>query len=988
MDTAKKRQTFLLIALALALLIFIALLLIFVVFKKGKPPSSTDAAEEKNVAEIVTPAALTDEELYDAYDPAQDPAHPVLDERVSVSISTLGNRPGEARPQDIEAEYPVFSVPPAASPTPEPTPAPSATLNPGGLFPGLEPSVSFPGLDLPDLYITSPAPPDPGFTGRAFELTWEYTGGRKLLYTVSISTDGGSSFEKLASGLSEKSYAVTLPEKACGACVLRVTGTLDGMDYGFADTKPFAVVQAPEPAPTIIADYVDPQVRYTNAEGMRINSALCEEVWFKAENSAQGAAKLVWQLSVSPFWGTAESFGAEQGVVAEGEVDPALGGEFPVDMKAVCDALAEPSAGDEDNIYLSARSVYSFYLRVFALDAGGEPIGDPGGGIYFQYGAAEIIPGAFGASMEREPNIQLQLYVPYYWEHRWERVAPAVLNRDLGDDAEYLRFMGTDGPYAGEMTDVVSGIEDAVDTLNGAISDALGAVPEGEKGAGSYIISHAVQVELQVATSPFSGGTLLGLAAPAGLVYSYLDTAPDIARNDEYGSVYYSTSGHGIEYDQFVPTEAELEAMGGIYYYVRAIFYVPDKTNPSVLHPYPSETVTIAFRATDASKNEVRQITVRSDIPYVQFVQYNPIKWQHSDYDEYFEVTRHVEASEMTFSLTQNGKVVVPSCYTYMTYGLTLEEYQALLDEKLPPGAVIRYVKGEPGFWERFFDLLKSIYTSVANAYADAKASVVSLVDYIPLIGDDARGFLKKAAAYAIDYGLASIGLPPSLPNIDQLAEGGIDYVMKVAVDEALRSAGVPADSPAAQEITEQVREQVAQDLTNELENALIAQMQNPLNVGFLRLDTSKLYAPAYVDVFVCNYSATRATRPGELFFSSGNSFDVYKTACVYIPALEPGEHVTIRVYLDHYRNENVTFDEKYNGASDKPYKMLVYTRFDLPDVNIAAKEQGIAAAPLSYVTQFVYDHDAYSYRYERDFIPAEGIYISDSAPDTQDFLD
>ncbi|MEA4887918.1 MAG: hypothetical protein VB070_00420 [Clostridiaceae bacterium] len=263
-------------------------------------------------------------------------------------------------------------------------------------------------------------------------------------------------------------------------------------------------------------------------------------------------------------------------------------------------------------------------------------------------------------------------------------------------------------------------------------------------------------------------------------------------------------------------------------------------------------------------------------------------------------------------------------------------------------------------------------------------------MDYIPFIGDDARSYLKKAAAYAIDYGLASIGLPPSLPNIDQLAEGGMDYLTKVAVDEALQAAGVPADSPAAAEITEEVRQKVADGLSSELEKAILAQQQNPLHTSFLRLYTKKLYEPAYVDVFLCNYSKTRITRAGKLFFSSGNSFDIYKTSCVSIPPLNPGEHTTVRVYLDHLRNKydgyNQYFDAIYNGKSGKPYRMTLYAQFELPDVKQAAKEQGIASAPLPYVTEFTYDHQAY--RYERDFIPAEPVFDSDWTPNAQDYLD
>ena len=235
-----------------------------------------------------------------------------------------------------------------------------------------------------------------------------------------------------------------------------------------------------------------------------------------------------------------------------------------------------------------------------------------------------------------------------------------------------------------------------------------------------------------------------------------------------------------------------------------------------------------------------------------------------------------------------------------------------------------------------------------------------------------------------------SIGLPPTLPNIDQLAEQGMDYIVKVAVDEALQAAGVPADSAAAQEITEKVREEVAEGLTSELEKAILAQNQNPLRAGFLRLDTGRLYQPAYVEVFVCNYSKTRATRAGWVGVRTGNGHDVYEPKGVSIPVLQPGEHMVIRIYLKHLRNKycgyEKYFDERYNGNYELPYMLYVNAGFNLPDVKQAAKEQGLQAAPLPYVTEFVYDHQPY--RYEREFVPAEWIYISDSAPNAQDFLD
>lgn len=990
-DLLKRRSTIIAIVVLLICLIAVVAYVQMApgddTYKRGRLPKGFDFAEVSSGDE------LSAEELYESYDHDADPAHPVLDVQTSLSVSNLGSRPGSSRPQDLAREYPPLKVQaPPAAPS-----ATAATIDPVAGSLRLEPGLRLPELTLPEFYIVRPDVPSPQFTGRSYAFEWRYSGGRGFTYNVSLSNDGGKTFKKLAEGLAAQEYAVGLPGKPVSSAVLRVEAMLGDRVYKTADTSAFAIVEAPKAAPKPIEDFVDPQVQYVNIPGMRIGSTTGLPVWFKAESSAEDADRFIWELSRAPFQGTLDSFGAEAGVVASGTVDMSMGGEFSLDIAGLCGQLSQPDATRPPGApFLANRSVHQLYLRVVALDAEGEPIGDPGRGLEFTYGLPDIVPGALAAEMAEEPKIQMQVYVPYYWEHRWERIAPSVLNRDLADESEFLLFAGTDGPHADSYDSVVAGIEDATenvwDSAVASIEDALAGQQPEEVGAGSRIISKAVQVEIQVATSPFTDSATLGLKPPAGLVYSWTDTAPDIGKSDELGSTYYTPASHGLEYDQFVPSADVLAAMGGINYFVRAIFYVPDSTNPSVLHPYPSETLNVAFRATDASANEVKKIVVKSDIPYVQFHQYVPVEWQHPEYEEYFEVARHIEAEEMNFSIEHDGDFLLPYPVHIAKYGWTREQYQALLDKMLPPGAVIHYRKAQPGFWDEFFSLLKSIYTGVSEAYADAKESAVSLVDYIPLIGDEARGYLKMAARAAIDYGLASIGIPPNLPNVDQLASGGMDYLMKVAVDEALASAGVPPDSAAAAEITEKVRKEVADGVTNELEKALLAQQQNPLKADFLRLELAKLYEPAYVDVFVCNYSKTRTTRPGQIGFSSGNGFDVYKSRTVPVPALKPGEHVHVRIYLDHLRNKydgyGKYFDEKYNGHSEQPYMMRVGAYFELPNVNDAAKAQGLQAAPLPYVTEFIYDHDAYSYEYHREFVPAEGIYEPDGAPNTQEFLD
>ena len=952
MENSKKRNL-IIIAACVLLLLIVAALFIFDVF--GLRARATyvpgNYPEGVSFAEVDTGDELSDKERYDAYSAESDPAHPVLDTKVSLYISNLGSKPGEPRPQDIASEYPSATPLPTASPKPTPNPSPSVTLNPNGVLPNVKPSVVLPNVTMPELYIVNPDVKNPQFIGQKYTLEWKYTAGREVTFTVLSSSDGGRTFDKIAEGISDQNYTITFPAEPVERCMLRVQAMLDGRIYKRADTAEFALAEAPEPTPKIIVDYVDEQVQYTDMPGMRISSEAVQSVWFKAESLAEDASKLVWQLSKTPFWGTKESFGSENGIIASGELDSTQNGEFSLDLKALCDKLINNGGStDSEQPFLIEQSIYPFYMRVVALDENGDCIGDPGQGLEFTYGVPDIVPNLNSTAYAEDSKIEILANLPYYWEYKWQRVSPGVLNRDLNSTPDMLLFSGMDGSTEG-----------------------------------SDIIQKAVQVELQVTTSPF---TSVGVAKPEGLVYSYLDTAPDIGESLE-GYNYSTPWFHGIEYEQFVPSEAELDAMGGLYYYVRAIFYVPDSENPSILRPMPSETMTIAFRVTSAKNNEVKKVTVKSNIPFVQFLSYNPVKWQAPDYDEYFEVTRHIEAEEMNFYIKnyKTGDFLLPYPLHIATYHWTREQYQAKLDEMLPVGASFHYVKSEPGFWDEFFGLLKSIYSAVQKAYADAKNAVVSMVDYVPLIGDTAKGYLKQAVRYTIDYGLASIGLPPSLPNLDKLAAGGLDYCFKVAVDEALKAAGVPADSAAAQEITEKVRKQLTDGMTQELRNALIAQQQNPFRADFIRLYTEKLYEPAYIDVLVANYS-DEDTIGGKLGVGFEKSFAVYSSQVLTIPTLKPGESVVVRIYLDHLRNKydgyNKYFDEIYNGNSEKPFTMSVYTVFNLPDVVQAAKDQGLQAAPLPAVTEYVYDHS--NYVFTREFVPKDPIAEADGAVKASDF--
>ena len=176
-------------------------------------------------AELVTEEGLSEEARYAAYDPANDPAHPVLDVRVELSISNLGSRPGEPRPQDIAHEYP--------SPTPSPTPLPASTIVPllthsgadhytdAGADSSIRP---FPyraaAADL-SFYIRTRCS-KPSICGGKLQVGVEYTGDIETAFAfLSVRTAAG--VLGLATGIEGEEYEVTFSRFALWRCVLRVT---------------------------------------------------------------------------------------------------------------------------------------------------------------------------------------------------------------------------------------------------------------------------------------------------------------------------------------------------------------------------------------------------------------------------------------------------------------------------------------------------------------------------------------------------------------------------------------------------------------------------------------------------------------------------------------------------------------------------------------------------------------------------------------------
>jgi hypothetical protein len=82
--------------------------------------------------------------------------------------------------------------------------------------------------------------------------------------------------------------------------------------------------------------------------------------------------------------------------------------------------------------------------------------------------------------------------------------------------------------------------------------------------------------------------------------------------------------------------------------------------------------------------------------------------------------------------------------------------------------------------------LVKDFFSWVAKTYNNLKNAVVDFVGNIgcSAFSGDAKDTCKAAINLGVNIGLAYLGIPPELPNFDQLLDQGLEYAVQTAISE------------------------------------------------------------------------------------------------------------------------------------------------------------------------------------------------------------
>lgn len=193
--------------------------------------------------------------------------------------------------------------------------------------------------------------------------------------------------------------------------------------------------------------------------------------------------------------------------------------------------------------------------------------------------------------------------------------------------------------------------------------------------------------------------------------------------------------------------------------------------------------------------------------------------------------------------------------------------------------------RDEGGFKpEKVGEFLLDTFDWASTAYGDIKDAVVSAVAFLlPFVPE-------SVISVALDAALASAGLPPSIPNIDQMIDGGADYL---AVQMAAQIP-IPATGPLAEMAAEEARNEIQkQSKAALLDTAKRLREQQKNSSRYCRA----YYASPYFEITVRNGSQQSIDNVTLQLEADSKLFETIRLP---IDRIGAGETLTIPVaYLD-----------------------------------------------------------------------------------------
>lgn len=185
-----------------------------------------------------------------------------------------------------------------------------------------------------------------------------------------------------------------------------------------------------------------------------------------------------------------------------------------------------------------------------------------------------------------------------------------------------------------------------------------------------------------------------------------------------------------------------------------------------------------------------------------------------------------------------------------------------------------------------FVEMLGDFVDWASKTYSDLKNAVASkLASVIP--GCSTSAVCQAAVQAGLNAGLAALGMPPDLPDFEQLQAMGEGYLLDAVAQQVLAQTGVP--------LTDEAAKLAMKEFIDKGKEA----MQGGGGGSSLWIpDDSKQYKPLLLTLSVSNPSTTGAT-PALYLEVSEPGGSRYASRTVTVPSLKPGHSVNVAVALD-----------------------------------------------------------------------------------------
>ncbi len=557
-------------------------------------------------------------------------------------------------------------------------------------------------------------------------------------------------------------------------------------------------------------------------------------------------SKVIWQVSSLPFNGFEKDWRYPSGLLASGELAKTTN-EFQIDFSTIKFASLENMlALNLDIIDIkpintdllvwannfkpisSSRDVY--YVRAVPVNSMGNPVSDPGEGIAVTYG---------------------------------EKVAESKVNEKITSDFQIWVPTNSGSIGSGEYP-------------NYPIYRPVFRVEPGLQNQWLFhfkdIDQNTKKMVLQFSTQeyPSVGG---GWPDTPNIIYERSYTLPiNIIHSSYPNSVL-------VDLSKLLKPSNEMKEGDLIRYYVRGITFT-DSNTPGEYALHYSSPVTMEYGfgkpITYYSDNPYKNVeTLSYSLPSISIKNYSKVKWPTSDYMEHYYVYRAPKWDEIKskFKNTNTGEILYPyatnkAYYDSIGIDSTQEYEEKVIPRVLPPNTKVyipKPVEADKSWYQQLFEgvvnffndlanVVKDIVNQVSSAYERLKNDLIMFVVNLCPVAS-LKGYFKSALEAWVNYGLVWLGIPPTLPNFNQLADMSMDYYVKVVLTEA----GIPEN-----EWTEQVLEDLTVEMGRQINQAANYADMNPISAPFLKLDPDYMYKPAYLDIELKN-TTTKRSIPGML---------------------------------------------------------------------------------------------------------------------------